>query len=119
MKSRYLLQKCKIRDGVFVTAKDLPEELDWEELCKKFASTGKREELIKLRVLKHGSYIGLINTRRGISNFIMALPDLSGRIDWILVKDPSFKDRVLEVYRVVQMDLDFVSVSEGSYHDSY
>lgn len=111
--SRYLLQKCHIRDGEFVSSKDTPQEFDWKQLHERFAPSGRREELMKLRLLRHHAYVGLTNGRHGTLNFVLVNPDMSGRIDWILSKDSSFEGRLIEVFRVEELDLDFSLVEEA------
>ena len=103
--AKFVLQPCHLRDFKFAPIKGTePTTFDWEELRQKLAPSNERSALHNLRALRIGSYVGLLkdlktpNGRPG--NFVLFNLDRSARLDWLLKQQPTFEERLLEVYRV-------------------
>lgn len=102
--SRYVLQKCRIRDNRIVPQRDCETEvLDWAQLKQRVGCADINTSKM-LYGLRRGDYVGT-RTRAGKSN-VFAVAKTSGHIDWLLKQLPDFPDTVLELYRVEEVVLD-------------
>lgn len=102
---RFLLQPCKLRDNRVVPTDDPPVEYSWQSLCAKFAPARTREAMLPLRSLQLGAYVGLVRGPKGApANFVFVNADRSGKLSGALIKDSSFPERVIEVYRADKVD---------------
>lgn len=108
--ARFVLQPCKLREEWLVPVKDVaPLVLSWRELCKKLAPSGDVKALSALRLLQTNSYVGLTRTRSSDPtprNFVLTNPDRSGYLKRVMDKDASFSSRLIEVYRVEEVEWD-------------
>ena len=98
-----VLLPCKLRDDWIVPAKGgVPTTFDWDTLAAKLAPPNDPQALRNLRQLQASAFIGLIRSKRDQRpvSFFLLNPDRTGTVGWLLKKDPSFTDRLLEVYRV-------------------
>ena len=97
-----VLTPCKLRLDRIVPQKGAESlVLDWRETVKRLAVSGQPTALANLRRMDRGSFVGLARDARGqIRNFVLKNPDRSDKVDWLLARDPSFPDRLVEVYRV-------------------
>jgi len=113
--ARFLLQPCHLRGTHLAPLKGTePVALDWKSLRAKLAPTSDSSSLASLRALRIGAFVGLAKDRYNPAvsrNFMVLNNDRSARLDWVLSKDPTFADRLLEVYRVDDVQWDS-SVSE-------
>jgi hypothetical protein len=104
--ARIVLQPCRILWKTFVPAEGPKQEFDLPALVKKLAPENDPGALGKLRAIQIGSFIGLSQTGKGMLNFVLLNHDRSGSFEWIDKKDPTFEDRVREVYRVEEVTWD-------------
>lgn len=104
--ARFALTPCKLRADRFVPQDGDPIDLDWRTLCERLAPSRSRTALITLRQVQQGAYVGLVRGPGGPRTFLLANADRSGDLTGILKKDPSFADRLLEVWRVDQVKWD-------------
>jgi len=104
--SRFVLQPCKIREDRVVPTKDDPIILNAKKLVAKFVPSGNRIECLKLRQARIGSYVGRAKGSRTGKEvlFIIWNEDRSNKIRWILKRDEAFPDRLLEIYRLNEVD---------------
>jgi hypothetical protein len=104
--SRFVLRPCKIReDRVVVTEKD-PLVLNARELVTKFSPRRLQRELMALKNARLNSFIGLCKGSRSGQTvpFIIWNQDRSNKIRWLLKRDAAFPDRLLEIYRLEEID---------------
>ncbi len=100
--STFILQPCKLREDRFVPTKAEPMQVGWVDLCNRLAPNKSPQALMTLRRLEHSAYVGLaldLKTKNAQNFFLMNF-DRSNRVGWLLKKDPSFSERLIEVYRV-------------------
>lgn len=109
--ARIVLQPCKLREDEFVPTKEQPSVFDWKQLSKKLAPSRDIKARHNLLLLQPQAFVGLLVTSKGASNFVLMNENRSGNIATIVARDPSFLDRLLEVYRVEEVTRD-ASVSE-------
>jgi hypothetical protein len=111
--SRFVLQPCKLFAGHFVPLKCDALELDWSGLCSLLAPSRERQALVNLRVLQSNAYVGLTKSPYdgSLKNFVFLNQDRSNKADWFLKRDPSFEQRLYEVYRVDESHWD-ASITE-------
>jgi hypothetical protein len=59
-------------------------------------------------MIKPGCFIGLIRTpiTNRVVLFILSNPDGSGNVDFVMKKDPSFQDRLICAYKVIEAVFD-------------
>lgn len=104
--SRFILSPCKFREDRVVPTGEDPVSLDLRELMARFVPSGNKAELLKLRALRLGSYVGHCKggrTGREVL-FVLASMDRTNKVTWLLKGDPSFPSRVLDLYRVDVLD---------------
>jgi hypothetical protein len=97
----WTLQPCRIISSTFADDRTRgPETFDFKRL--KECLGGQQDPGFQTKVLaaRDGSYVGQIQTPRGVLVFVMINPDLTGSFGWLEKKDPTFRDRVVSVYRV-------------------
>jgi hypothetical protein len=78
-------------------------EIELEDLLKRFFMHPPSPiDVSKVASLRTNAFIGLTKSNRNGKPvcFTVLNTDRSSRIDWLTKKDPSFVDRLLEVYRV-------------------
>ena len=105
----FVLTPCKLRNDRIVPQKGAPVvSLDWKGLVLKLAASRQAGALANLRHMDKGSFVGLAREQRTglVRNFILKNPDRSDRVDWLLERDPTFADRLVEVYRVENANWD-------------
>jgi len=104
--SRFVLQPCRIREDRVVPTKDEPVVLDAKELITKFAPNRVPKEKLAVRMARLGSFLGLCKGSRSGRTvpFIIWNPDRSNKIRWLLKQDEAFPDRLLEIYRLQEVD---------------
>ena len=101
----FTLQPCKVWQDRFVPTKgEGPVDFDWPSLCSKLAPKQSVRGLRTLTLLRKGAFVGLVQSRLGPANFLFAPNGQSNSFKYLLRKDPRFGDRVIEVYRVVNVD---------------
>lgn len=80
-----------------------PKVVDWTELLAAFGSNRDVRTKMTLRQLRPGAFLGIAkNSSQSAEshNFVLFNPDRSAKFDWVLKKDPTFEQRLVEVYRV-------------------
>lgn len=86
--------------------------MTWDTMLNELVPSRRRDpraaymEKQKLRGAKPGNFIGLSRRARGSgnTNFILATVNGKGWIRFVLKRDPSFSDRVLKIFKVVEVD---------------
>lgn len=108
-----LLTPCKLRNDRIVPVKDVPAlRMEWAEIRERLAPSREENALLNLRKLDKGSFVGLLRAKTGeVRNFILKNPDRSDTVDWLLEKDPTFPERLIEVFRVEEANWE-ASMSE-------
>jgi hypothetical protein len=55
-----------------------------------------------LKGVQQGAFVGLIRSKetKEIVNFLLVNPNRTGRIDWLLKRDASVADRLVDIYQV-------------------
>lgn len=98
----FRLQKCHLRQDRLVPTKDEPVSVSWEDLLNRVAPSKSRNAKLQLRTMKRGTFVGLTKSpdAKERCNFLLHNTNNTGKIDWLLKKDPSFATRLLEVYRI-------------------
>jgi hypothetical protein len=108
--SEFVLQPCHLRGTQLTPLKSQTAlTLDWNALKAKFAPSNDTQALRSLHAARVGAFIGLARDRKNPTisrNFMVLNEDRSARMDWILNKDPTFANRLLEVYKIVQVKWD-------------
>ncbi len=99
----FLLQPCHLRGDRFVPSKEAPIEVSWHDLLDRLAPSKSSKAKNQLRSgMRMGGFVGL--TRHSKSpepcNFVLQNQDRSGKIGWLLKQDPSFSERLIEVFRI-------------------
>lgn len=102
--SRFVLQPCHLRDEKFAPIKGRgPVVFGWRELVSALAPSKEPRAKLTLRSMQPGAYVGTVKdgSEPGmIRNFVLVNQDRSSRVGWVTRKDPSFETRLVEVYRV-------------------
>ena len=115
--ARFLLQPCKVREDRVVPTAEPPLELDGRQLIEKLAPAKIPEELRRLRAARLGSFVGRCKGSRTGRDVLFTVwnPDRSNRIGWLLKTDAAFPERVLEIYKLVELDWGsrFVEIDSG------
>jgi len=103
MPASFTLQPNHLRLDRFADDKNTePETIAWDELCSRLAPPPMQISELTLRSLRAGGYVGLLRNKAGkLENFYFANQDRSGRIAWLLKKEPQFPKQLQKVYRVV------------------
>jgi len=87
------------------------------ELMKKFLMDpqNKRDQAT-MRLLSLNSYIGLVRreAKPGFTHFYLKNLDLSNDVEWIQKKNPTWADRLQEVWLVNRVEWDAQVVREGA-----
>lgn len=111
--ARFLLQPCKLREDRFVPIKNVgPVEFTWKELVERLAPSRTDKALKSLYFVQPGSFVGLLKhphprkREREVVNFVYVGQGRTGIISGPLAHDPSFANRIIEVYRVEKADRD-------------
>jgi len=104
--SRFVLQPCKVRQDRVVPLKEPPLELDGPQLVRRLAPSGSQKELLQLRTARPGSFVGRCRGSRTGRPVLFTVwnPDRSNRIGWLLKRDAAFPGRILEIYRLAEVD---------------
>jgi hypothetical protein len=112
----FVLQPCKIRENRLVPTKDEAVTLSWDDFCKRLAPSRSLRAKSNLRRAGTNAFIGLLRNAQTQEpcNFILQNQDRSGSIEWLLKQDPSFSNRLLEVYRVESAEWDIKLEELGS-----
>ena len=104
---RFVLQPAHFRGGRLVPLRDeSPIEVEWPQLVALVGGQSRRTELITLRRLAPGDFVGVRNREDGPANFYLSNRDRSGKVEWLLKKDPTLFDSVERVYRVEKVQYD-------------
>ena len=115
--AKFTLTKCKLREDKFVKEAAFDSfSTDWDQLVERLAPSKTKEALMNLRQLQPGAFVGLArdkNNPENIRNFVLLNTDRSAKLDWVLKKDPSFEDRLIEVYKVEHVQLDATVLEMG------
>lgn len=98
----FVLQPCHLRDDRFVPSKAEPITCEWDDLVNRLAPSKSSKAKLTLRQLQRGAFVGTTRHRSSNipTNFMLVMPDRSGRVGGLLQQDPSFADRLLEVFQV-------------------
>jgi hypothetical protein len=102
--TKLVLRPCRVRSTFFSTEEEDPVTYDLKQLRNELTNTYDRLESHKISMLQQDAYIGSSQTATGNKIFVLINPDKSGNIAWVLAKDPSFRDRILKVYKVQSID---------------
>jgi len=112
--ARFVLQPCAIREARFVPKrKEEPIEFDWPALRARLAPSSSGPAQANLCRLEPLMFVGLIRTRHGPANFIYQDGGRRGFAGVLLRKDPTFLDRIVEVFRVVEVEYGGRCVEQG------
>lgn len=107
---KFELVPCKIREDRVVRKKGAESvAFTGPELMRKFLlDPGNRIDLVLFRSLVPESYIGLSKSSRNGRpvRFYLRNDDLTGDLSWVLKRDPTFADRVLEVWLIDRSEWD-------------
>ena len=108
--SKFVLKPARLLQTRLVTSKTDPEfSLDFKAMVKRFVPPNAAFERTKLLNLKHGMFIGLSRSQRRPGEkciFVLANLDRGGDIAFVLRKDPSFENRLIEAYFVESAEYD-------------
>jgi hypothetical protein len=102
----FTLRPCRIRENRIVPQKDAQAVVyPWRELVQKFAPSGTFAACANLQRLRTDYYIGLLQKpgQKVLANFVFLDTEHSGKLRDVIRKDPTFADRVVEIYRVEQL----------------
>jgi hypothetical protein len=108
--SHFVLKPARLLQTRLVTSKTDPAfELDFKQLVQRFVSPNAINERLKLLNLRHGMFLGLSRSKLrpgGKCIFVLFNIDRGGNIDFVLKRDPSFEQRLLESYFVESAEYD-------------
>lgn len=101
---RFVLQPCRVREDRIVPRGE-PVEWTLRELLDNITRDPADRRHLR-SVVSPGVFVGVCKKSKPPSeaHFSLVSPDRTNNIEWLLRKDPSFADRVLSVYRVVEAD---------------
>lgn len=102
MQTKFVLQPCKVREDRFVELEVEPLVLTASELVERFAPDRDYTELMKLRSMRPGGFLGRIRGGRTGHPvvFVFMRDDRRNSVAQFLKRDPTLMGRVLEVFRV-------------------
>lgn len=104
-----LLQKCKFVVDRFVPEPGVePRKVSWKELLSLLCVNGDHRQVVLLRSLRQGSYIGRLKSKEDGSAklFLMFRQDgSSGSVADIIERDPTLPKRLIDVYQVMSREL--------------
>jgi len=102
---KFVFKSCRVREDRVISEGD-EAVFDIPSLLKKFAPERARRDLIQLRALRVGQYIGIVRGSQSGKpiTFFLWNNDRTNRIAWVLKKDPTFPERLIEIYRVEHVD---------------
>ena len=103
MTERYVLSPAHLRQDRLVVYPDKePLVLDWKGLVELVGGSDKGVQALRnLRLLKPRDFVGLKRREDGgVTNFLTSNYDKSGKVDWILRKNPLAFTGLLCCYRV-------------------
>jgi len=102
--AEFILQPFRHRAGKL--ALDRRKEaitLTTQELLDKFGlDTSNQLDRLRIQNIRPGGFVGISigkHSKKPVC-FVLSNTDKSPSYEWILVKDPSFEDRIQEVFRV-------------------
>jgi hypothetical protein len=104
--TRFVFQPARFRDEKVVPTDDPPLIIeDIKALVAKFAPE-RKQQLVQLRGFRPSAIVGWARgSRTGTAvPFLLWNIDRTNRFGWLLKKDPLFPERVIECYRVEEMD---------------
>jgi hypothetical protein len=110
---KFVLQACKIRGSRFAPQKGVaPEEFDWPQLRARLLPPNLervrfQQALANLRGMQINSFIGVVKSPRDgkpISFYFCNRDATNPDAEWVVSRDPTFPDRIVEVYRVLEAD---------------
>jgi hypothetical protein len=105
--------RCKVGRRRIAETPDVagPETVDAESLVKRLSPNKHIGFMINLLSAPRGAYVGRVRSNRdGIASegFVLQLPN-DGDITWLEKRDPTWRERVLEIYRVIGKDFDYAA----------
>lgn len=106
MAARFVFQPVRFRDEKVVPTSDPPLVIEnIADLVKKFAPE-RKQQLVQLRGFRPSAIVGWARgSRTGTAvPFLLWNIDRTNRFGWLLKKDPLFPERVIECYRVEEID---------------
>ena len=117
--AKIVLIPCKLRVDRLVPVKDgEPITLTPVELMKKFRmDPANRVHQATMKMLSPLSYIGLtqhVSKPKELTHFYLKNLDLSNDVEWIQKKNPTWAERLQEVWLVDQVEWDAQVVREGA-----
>lgn len=109
--SFFVLKPARLIQNTFdVTPDQAALELDFRGVCRMLVSQSmslvERQKLLHLRPR---AYVGRAKSKQSpgeIFIFVLYNWDRTGNIDYILAKDPSFAERIIDVFRVEEAQYD-------------
>ena len=104
--ANFVLQPCKLKDNRFVPTKEEPITLDWGDLLTRVAPSKSYKAKLGLRSMKKGAFVGKTRNNGVETNFIILNADTTGKVKWLLKQDPTFVNRLIEVFRVEDVSWD-------------
>jgi len=106
MTTRFVFQPCKVREDRIVPLDDAPLVFTTRELIDRFVPQRDPLALRMLRSIRVNSYYGLIKNGAGdsVTNFVFMRDDRKNTLSFHLKKDPTVGERIVEVFRVDEVD---------------
>jgi hypothetical protein len=106
--SHFVLKPARLIQDTFDVIPDQPVlEFGFRDLCKMLVPQGTAfTERQKLLHLRPRAYVGRAKSKQSpneIFIFVLYNWDRTGNIDYVLAKDPSFAERVIDVFRVEEV----------------
>jgi hypothetical protein len=100
----FTLHPAKMLDGYGFTIDKSKEpfQVSHRQLMDRFFRRDDPQSRVKFSHLKAGSFLGLSKTG---TTFILSNSDRTGNLSFVLKKDRSFPDRIVEVYKVISCGL--------------
>lgn len=98
---KFVLKPARLRGVRLAPISEEPVmELDWPQLVETLGAQKRRAELLVLRRLTPGDFVGIRIREDGPSTFYVSNRDRSGRVGWLLDKQPGLFNKLVCLYRV-------------------
>lgn len=112
----FKLRPASLRANRIVASETEPSlALSLPEMFQRFAPSGTREAKSNIIKLRPMSFFGLMKDETGaLRNFTIFIPSRDNKIDWLLRRDPTFSERLVEVYEVETVQLDAKIISDAT-----
>jgi hypothetical protein len=112
---RVELRPCKFREGKFtVLEKAELEVLELAQLRERLLLT-ENTPLVRAKIthVRSNAYVGIVRGVEGAQvGFVLLNDDRSGNCQWLLKKDPTFADRLVEAWKVEAVHMEGSTLQE-------